>query len=170
MSFAVRCRVCQSESGPRANWFLLVESDWEDRLKILSWNDTLASCGEAYAVCCPAHVQKLVTHWMATGSLDYPIMRAPEPQMRISRWLHRDLAPPERVGELGNVEQLGDLAVDRDSVHRLLLEDPDSLGPVLDALMNALAKNAAGDLAGFCLATDDEQSSGFVHMRTARSF
>jgi hypothetical protein len=169
MTFAVRCRVCQSESGQGANWFLLVENDFEDRLKILSWSETLASCEQVYAVCCPAHVQKLVTHWMATGSLDYPLVRAPEAPMRASDWLGRGVAQPDRVRELGKVEQLGDLAVDRDSVHRLLLEDPDSLGPVLDALMIALTKNAAGDFAGFSLATDDAQGSGFVYLRSART-
>ena len=38
----------------------------------------------------------------------------------------------------------GELAVHRESLRRLLMENPESLVPVLDALVNALYKNYNG--------------------------
>ena len=56
---------------------MLTENEWTDRLKILSWNETLAGHQGVLAACGAAHVQQMVVHWMAVGSLEYPLARVP---------------------------------------------------------------------------------------------
>ena len=92
-----------------------------------------------HAACSPSHVQQLVAHWMATGGLDYPFAHvgavtapsAPLPE----KVFNQDFSP--HAGS----RVLGELAVHRESLRRLLMENPESLVPVLDALVSALYKN-----------------------------
>jgi hypothetical protein len=165
MNQAPRCRICQSEKRDGANWFLLMDNDWEDRLKIVVWCESLAARHETYAACSLSHVQKLVAHWMATGSLDYPFARVLPRLPRTFDSLGGVGSPNSGCGDLGNIQELGELAVDRDTLHRLFLENPDSLVPILDALMSALHANVAGELAGFSLAVDDPDTGKFVRLR-----
>jgi hypothetical protein len=167
MNMAPRCRICQAERRDGENWFLLIDNDWEDRLKILLWCDELEIPHQVYAACSPSHVQKLAAHWMATGSLEYPFGRtAARLDHRFSAF--RESRPPNtRYGDLSGIEELGELAVDRDSLHRLLLESPDSLVPVLDALISVLPSNSATELEGFSLVVDDVETSEFVQLRPA---
>ena len=67
-----QCRICQCERRQGEQWFLLVGNHWEDRLQILPWSERLSLGEGMHAACSPGHVQQLVAHWMATGSLDYP--------------------------------------------------------------------------------------------------
>lgn len=59
--------------------------------------------------------------------------------------------------------------MDRDTLHRIFLENPNSLSPVLDALMSALNPNMAGELTGFALAVDDADSNNLVQLRREQS-
>ena len=43
----------------------------EGKIKILEWNSLLASQHGIHLACSPSHVQELVMHWMATGSISY---------------------------------------------------------------------------------------------------
>jgi hypothetical protein len=52
--------------------FLVAESHWEDKLKVLEWQDELARRRGIYAAWSGEHVEELVVHLMTTGSLDYP--------------------------------------------------------------------------------------------------
>jgi hypothetical protein len=134
----VFCSICLE---PRANgeqWFLLVENRWTDRLKILSWRDGLASNPELHAACCAAHVEQLVIHWMTAGTLNYPFVRP---------HVHADGVSGEQPVRLSSLKAeldttganvLGELAVHRESIERILAETPASLGSVLCALMDAL--------------------------------
>jgi hypothetical protein len=165
MNQVPRCRICQAERRDGGNWFLLMDNDWEDRLKIVVWCESLAARDETYAACSLSHVQKLVAHWMATGSLDYPFARVIARLPRTFRSLGGVGSAKSGCGDLGNIQELGELAVDRDTMHRVFLENPDSLVPVLDALMRVLHANSAGELAGFSLAVDDPDTSNFVQLR-----
>jgi hypothetical protein len=76
---------------------------------------------------------------MATGSLNYPFAT--------DRWCEVDEKfSPRACDSLshfpdpGKTQAIGELAVDRASVNRLLLENPESLAPVLEALMSALSE------------------------------
>lgn len=168
MTQAPRCRICQAERRQGETWFSLIDNEWEDRLKVVVWCEELAARDQACAACSPSHVQKLVTHWMATGSLDYPIARIMPRSARFS--LSRELPSPSTVScHTVRIQELGELAVDRDTLHRIFLENPNSLSPVLDALMSALNPNMAGELTGFALAVDDADSNNLVQLRREQS-
>jgi hypothetical protein len=66
------CAVCGEEDVRPVNWYLLAENSWMNRVKILLWSDALACQPGVLPVCCAEHVQELVAHWMAVGSLNYP--------------------------------------------------------------------------------------------------
>jgi hypothetical protein len=68
----VTCAICGEQRQDEDGWFVLVENRWTDRLKILVWNEALASADETHLACGAAHVQQLVVHWMTMGSLEYP--------------------------------------------------------------------------------------------------
>jgi hypothetical protein len=48
MDYAIKkrspCCVCGLDMLRRSGWFLVIENRWLDRLKILSWHSTLATC------------------------------------------------------------------------------------------------------------------------------
>ena len=133
------CSICAESKSGQSNWFSLVEDKWLDRLKILHWNETLAAQKGMQCVCSAAHAQGLVAHWMATGSLDYPFARSSPTEKR----------PPPRSDRKGSQEQqkvwsvppgqlIGELAVDRASLERVLVENPSALSSILEALLGAL--------------------------------
>jgi hypothetical protein len=128
------CTVCGRERTIESGWFLLIESRWQDKVKILRWHDLLALQQGVHKVCCAAHVQELVVHWMATGSLDYPFARVKAPTIR--SYVGRAMAPAELDTRAG--QQIGELAIHRESIQRVLRESPHSLIAILDALLEAL--------------------------------
>ncbi len=143
---APHCRICHVERAPGEPWFLVVGNDWEDRLKILCWNETLARQDRVHPACSPSHVQQLVAYWMATGSLNYPFATdaSLEGGEKVGPRAH-PLASP--IPNTDNTQAIGELAVDRASVKRLLLENPESLVPVLDALMTALCEKSPAPMS-----------------------
>ncbi len=129
------CAVCGRERTVEDGWFLMVASRWQDKVKILQWHDQLAPQAGIHPVCGPAHAQELVVHWMTTGSLDYPFART---RLRTS-----PSRRGPRMSEVAEVDtrigcQIGELAIHRESIQRLLLESPHSLTAILDALLAAL--------------------------------
>src|SRR5207244_12078981 len=71
---------------------------------------------------------------MTTGSLDYPFART----STRPRWRPRQ---PWRAScdlDMSGARQIGELAVDRESMERVLSDSPQSLQTILDALMDAL--------------------------------
>lgn len=132
------CTICLIAKKNNELWFLLVENRWTDRLKILRWHDELASNPGFHAACCAAHVQELVIHWMTTGTLDYPFARteacahSPVSQGPVH------LSSIKEEPSISGAEVLGELAVDRESIDRILVESPASLGAILSALQAAL--------------------------------
>ena len=141
------CAICLRARRVGESWFLLRENRWTDRLKILRWNVALLARPGVYPVCGVGHVQQLVVHWMTTGNLDYPFpTRLSEvPAFSASR----DSGPgPDPEQDTMNLEILGELAVDRGSVGRVLVENPQLMGCLLSALGDTLlSKGAAHDSA-----------------------
>lgn len=135
ISVEPRCRVCQNEKQYGEEWFLVIGNYWEDRLRILPWTERLATAEGVHAICSPWHVQQLVAHWMATGSLDYPFAHRLSRTSSATR-SHGSFNVNSTV--ITGRQPLGELAVDRESLRRLLMERPESLVPVLDALVTAL--------------------------------
>lgn len=140
------CTICGEEKPPTQVWFLVTESHWEDKLKILQWQDEIAEHEGVYGACCPAHVEELVVHWMTTGSLDFPFATTATP-VRLRRRIPladlRLMVEPDTRG----ARQIGELAVHRESMSRLLNESPDSLQLILDELTRALLRESTNDAA-----------------------
>ena len=128
-----RCAICgeaQSGNEPR---FLLAENSWEDKLTILHWNEDLASREGIQVACGLAHAEELAVLWMTTGRLDYPFART---ALGASAWRH--ISRPNSVVDLSAARRIGELAVHRESVERLLTENPQTIKVILDALLHAL--------------------------------
>jgi hypothetical protein len=129
------CAICGEERTSADGWFMLTENQWTDRLKILGWNDVLAAHPSVYLACGSAHVQQLVVHWMTMGSLEYPFaIVAPERKTPAGKTTAARSANVEARG----VKVIGELAVHRESLARILRENPESLAGVLEALVGAL--------------------------------
>jgi hypothetical protein len=135
------CSICGEERTGAAGWFLLTEDSWLDRVKVLRWNDTLGGQAGMHCLCSAKHVQELVAHWMVTGSLSYPFAstcRSPRATLNFSSYSQpEDLCAQDLSGEL-----IGELAVHRESLQRVLEESPHSLSTILEALLEALQPKA----------------------------
>jgi len=129
------CAICGEERSRNQPRFLVAENTWEDKLTILQWNEQMASRAGIQVACGIDHVEELVIHWMTTGSLDYPFARS---ALGATGW-RRSIPSAGRV-DLSGARPLGELAVHRESVERVLAENPQSLKVVLDALLDALRR------------------------------
>ena len=134
--YSYACAICGDENFEPRNWFLVTENSWEDKLKILEWNALLASQAGIHSACSPAHVQELVVHWMATGSVGYPFARTES--LEISQGYWSDLCRLQSPINLAQTRTIGEIVVHRESMRRALGENPGSLKSILDALHIAL--------------------------------
>jgi len=132
------CAICGRVRSREEDWFLMVESRWQDKIKILQWHELLATKPDVCHSCSPAHVQELVVHWMTTGSLDYPFARV---QVKKERSGSSDLSRAWRDVDIADACQIGELAIHRESIERILRESPYSLTSILDALLSALERS-----------------------------
>jgi len=130
------CTICGEACFDNPGWFLILEDRWEDRLRILQWHDGLAGQPGIHLACGAAHVQELVVHWMTTGSLDHPFARSGRRKIPVPRYT--SLWPRRAAGTAQRARQVCELAVHRESMTRVLGENPQSLKAVLDALVRAL--------------------------------
>jgi len=131
------CAVC-GEKQRVEGWFLLAESHWQDRLRILGWNNELAAKPGVYCACSPLHVEQLVIHWMTAGCLDHPFAVPPREKRRgaaraAAFAMHSEV-------DTSAARLIGELAVDRESMLRVLSDSPQSLSAILEALVHALRK------------------------------
>jgi hypothetical protein len=138
------CTICGEEKPPTQVWFLVTESHCEDKLKILQWQEEIAGREGMYGACCPAHVEELVIHWMTTGSLDFPFATTAGP-VRLGRRVPLAFLPMVTEPDVRGARQIGELAVHRESMGRLLNESPESLQLILDELTRALQRESVSD-------------------------
>jgi hypothetical protein len=131
------CAICGRDDSANQPRFLIAENSWEDKLTILRWNEPMASRAGIKAACSIEHVEELVIHWMTTGRLDYPFART---SYGVAGWPHS--SPLGRV-DISGARPIGELAVHRESVERVLSENPQSLQVILDALLDALRQEVA---------------------------
>jgi len=135
------CAICGEDKTVEDTWFLVAENQWEDKVTVLRWTLELADCEGVHLACSPEHVAELVVHWMTTGSLDYPFARVALGAATLRRmranWLQK--RNPHAI----SATQIGELLVHRESIERVLNESPESLKPVLDALVAALQRELA---------------------------
>jgi hypothetical protein len=138
--FAIACEICGSTGPAECQWFLLSASRWQDRLKIMSWNEEMAQQDGVHLACGVHHVRELVSHWLITGSLDFPF----------ARLVATEAASVARVSEglsCSAPSQIGELAVHRESLEHILAENPYAMTSILEALIAALSRPARSDEA-----------------------
>jgi len=138
------CTICGEGKLPSQVWFLVTESHYADKLRVLQWQDEIAEREGIYGACCPAHVEELVIHWMTTGSLDFPFATTAGP-VRLGRRVPVASLPLMMEPDTRGARQIGELAVHRQSIGRLLDESPDSLQLILDELTRALQRESSSD-------------------------
>jgi hypothetical protein len=111
--------ICEEKRSPDEERFLLAENRGEDKLTILEWNEQMASRQGIQVACSVNHGAQLVIHRMTAGSLDHPFARAAlgAPGSR------RNPGPGGRI-DISGGPSLGELAVDRESLERVLAESP----------------------------------------------
>jgi len=131
-----RCAICGEEQSANQSRFLIAENTWEDKLTILQWNEQMAARAGIQVACGIEHVEELVIHWMTTGRLDYPFARS---ALGAASW--RQISTPGGRVDLSGARPLGELAVHRESIERLLTENPQSLQVILDVLLEALRQD-----------------------------
>lgn len=130
------CTICGESAAGMRRGFIVVADPWRDKLKILHWDDRLAAVPGIHGVCCAGHLRQLVVHWMTTGSVDHPFARA---EFRLGEYERRRIPrPPMEMVENNRLRPVGELAVHRESMQRVLGEHPESLQTILDALLSAL--------------------------------
>jgi hypothetical protein len=134
----VFCMICGEPRRENDGWFLLTENRWTDRLKILSWNDQLVAQPGVYPACGAAHVQQLVVHWMAMGSLAHPFARVRSGCAGLPRKLRPETPADAQEPDTRGAKVIGELAVHRESLSRILIENPGSLASILGALISAI--------------------------------
>lgn len=136
-SNSAACAICGARRNPRETWFLLTENKWQDRLDIWRWTPQMAGAASAYSLCGPWHVRELVVHWMTTGCLDYPFASGGDSPLRGTE--------SDPVQEIGvplehKSAYLGEIAVDRDGLSRVLRDNSLILNTILSELIAALEK------------------------------
>jgi hypothetical protein len=134
------CTICGEQRSGRPRWFLVAEDRWQDKLKILHWDDSLATREGIHCACSAAHLQQLVVHWMTTGSLDHPFAQLAFQRERQS--CPRSNGPAVDDLRASGARQIGELSVHRESMQRVLSESPQSLQTILDALLSALQRDS----------------------------
>jgi hypothetical protein len=133
------CAICGRESSANQLRFLIAENSWEDKLTILRWNESVASRPGIKGACSIEHVEELVIRWMTTGRLDYPFART---SYGLGGWRH---ASPLSRTDLSGARSIAELAVHRESLERVLMDHPQSLQVILDALFDALRQEIAAE-------------------------
>ena len=98
----------------------------------------MASRAGIQLACGIDHVEELVIHWMTTGRLDHPFART---ALGAAGW--RQLSTPGGRVDISGARPIGELAVHRESMERVLMENPQSLQGILAALLDALRQETA---------------------------
>ena len=129
------CTICGTVLSPQREAFAITQGMIEDRLRIYHW-DTASARSGLQGACCTSHVRELVIHWMVTGNLNYPFANS-IPNWETPRHAPSSPTAPEACANL----PIGELAVDHDSVSRLLQNNPASLVVILDELNDALQRS-----------------------------
>jgi hypothetical protein len=127
------CAICGKDGSANQIRFLIAENAWEDKLTVLHWNEPMAFRAGIQVACSIDHVEELVIHWMTTGRFDYPFARG---SLGATTW--RQISISAGQVDLTGGRKIGELAVHRDSLERVLAENPQSLQGILDALLDAL--------------------------------
>jgi len=141
------CAICGEEKSEGQVWFLLAATHQEDKLLILRWESEIAERRGIHCLCCPAHVEEMVVHWMSLGGLDFPFAVVETNTCSAGNFLPS--LPWVLEPDIRGARKLGELTVDRKSIGRILNENPESLQVILDELSDTLQRESLTSLARF---------------------
>ena len=102
----------------------------------------MASRPGSVVACSIDQVEEVVFHWITTGRLDYPFARS---ALGTAGWRHA--SGDGGRADIRGARSLGELAVHRESLERVLMENPQSLQVILDVLLDALRQEIPGEAA-----------------------
>jgi hypothetical protein len=136
---AWRCHICDQSVKPGQRWFALVEDRRRDTLAVFH-REAVGGLEPVYSICSAVHVCELVAHWMVTGSLDYPFAR-PIPHRERER--ERECCPVPLPERSGGPLAIGELAIDREAMPRVIYENPGAVQVMLEELHEALERSVA---------------------------
>ena len=142
------CTICGQVLSVQREAFAITQSLIDDRLRIYHW-DHLAARSGVHAACCASHVRELVIHWMVTGNLNYPFANSMSSRGASGP---QSLHTGPELPCMGFATPIGELAVDHDSVSRLLQCNLASLVVILDELNDALQRSLEENAAVLALA------------------
>jgi len=143
------CTICGDDMPASLRSFAVAQSRLEDKVRIFHREDATDPSG-VHGACCSAHVRELVIHWMVTGSLDYPFADTRPKRAAAAETLTRPVGCESGFTSLAT--PIGELAIDRDSVNRVLSENPVWLEVILDELHDALERSIEARPTGLTLA------------------
>jgi hypothetical protein len=132
------CAICGLPRSGRVAWFLITEHSISNTLTIWNWNDDLFYQPGVRAVCGQHHARELIVHWITTGSLHYPFAFTTP----LSDWLAQSTRPKPTLTHAPSHVLLGELAIDRAEIIRVLTENPLWLNSMLDELMIVLEEQS----------------------------
>jgi hypothetical protein len=112
----------------------------------------MASRAGIQLACSIDHVEALGIHWMTTGRLDHPVART---ALGVRGW--QQLSTPGGRVNISGARPIGELAVHRESMERVLMENPQSLQGILDALLDALRQETAIETEAISLREADRK-------------
>jgi hypothetical protein len=121
------CSFCGEDRGSIAERLTVAYAGW-DRLKVTRWIPEQEA--NALTACCPDHATRLVSQWLVTGDLMSPFARAVLGK--------RVCELEDETFAVADGETLCEFAVHRESMERLLDENPQFLDTMLEALGEAL--------------------------------
>ncbi len=136
---AITCTICGEHCPGEGRGFLVTADSWQDKLQILHWDDFVAAQEGVHCTCSAAHLQQLVIHWMTTGSMDHPFADSLARVVSIRQECRAGWTSKKASGTR-EPRPIGELSVHRESMQRVLRENPQSLQTILDALLAALQK------------------------------
>ncbi len=150
------CTICGEKMPAGRKSFAVTQSRIEDRVRVFHRED-LAGPDGVHGACCSAHVRDLVIHWMVTGNLDHPFADSGSRRKPAMPYPARSLNCEKVFAS--RAAPIGELAIDRDSVSRILLQTPARLNVILEELHDALEQSIESRPTGTVLEDLPEASS-----------
>ena len=150
--------VCGIETNQHANWLLVVENRWLDRLKILSWHPGLAAQRDMASVCGRQHLKTLITHWLTKANLELAGGRDGVVPITSESQTETEL------GLLSVGRLVGELSVHREAFSRVWTGSPETLECILNALIGEAEPRAPSmNFSLFDVSSDYYANLSFVH-------
>lgn len=124
------CAICGNQKVGQQNWYLIATNPWEDRIRIMHWENHLAISPGILSVCGAAHVRELLIQWLASEIL--PSSQKSLPPIFTNE--QSDLLQSPAWELTTRLQPIGELSVHRGALH----DSPVTLRSVLDAVFRTL--------------------------------